>query len=130
MMAQHTKGWNANQAPVAPSTPSQARGATDQDSDISRVSEVVERGALTRQAMDLNVKEGVVIVESRTTSSERERTASADKQTSDESGGPRRLRVADAALSGNSALPTPRSSADDTPRQGGNHAGGWQMSVE
>ena len=44
----------------------------------------MERGALTRQAMDLNVKEGVVIVESRTTSSERKREASAEKQTSDD----------------------------------------------
>ena len=42
LMAQHTKGWNANQAPVAPST-----------------------GALTRQAMDLDVKGGLVIVQLR-----------------------------------------------------------------
>ena len=167
MMALHTKGWNANQAPVAPSTPSQARGATDQDSDISRVSESRGAGSSDSSSNGFRCKGGVVIVqlrvapqavsasekhpqssdsssngfrckggrsdcsvESRITSSERKREASAEKQTSDESDGPRLLRIAQEAFAGYSSSLEPRSSDDGTTRQGCNHAGGWPSAMD
>ena len=132
MMAQHTEGWNANQAPVAPSTPSQARGSTDQDSDISRVSESRGAGSSDSSSNGFRCKGGRsdCSVESRITSSERKREASAEKQTSDESDGPRLLRIAQEAFAGYSSSLEPRSSADDTTRQGCNRAGGWPSAVD
>ena len=86
MMTQHTKEWSANQAPVAPSTPSQARGATDQESDISRVSESRGAGSSDSSSNGFRCKGGRsdCSVESRITSSERKQEASAEKQTSDD----------------------------------------------
>ena len=132
LMAQHTKGWNANQAPVAPSTPSQARGSTDQDSDISRVSESRGAGSSDSSSNGFRCKGGRsdCSVESRITSSERKREASAEKQTSDESDGPRLLRIAQEAFAGYSSSLEPRSSDDGTTRQGCNHAGGWPSAMD
>ena len=118
--AQHTKGRNANQAPAAPPTPPQARGATDQESDTSRAPE--SRGAGSPDPSSNG--------QSRITSSERKREASAEKQTSDESDGPRLLRIAQEAFAGYSSSLGPRSSADDTTRQGCNRAGGWPSAVD
>ena len=132
LMAQHTKGCNANQAPVAPSTPSQARGASDQESDISRVSESRGAGSSDSSSNGFRCKGGRsdCSVESRITSSERKQEASAEKQTSDESDGPRLLRIAQEAFAGYSSSLEPRSSADDTTRQGCNRAGGWPSAVD
>ena len=126
LMAQHTKGCNANQAPVAPSTPSQARG------DISRVSESRGAGSSDSSSNGFRCKGGRsdCSVESRITSSERKQEASAEKQTSDESDGPRLLRIAQEAFAGYSSSLEPRSSDDGTTRQGCNHAGGWPSAMD
>ena len=130
--AQHTKGRNANQAPAAPPTPPQARGATDQESDTSRAPESRGAGSPDPSSNGPRCKGGRSdrSVESRITSSERKREASAEKQTSDESDGPRLLRIAQEAFAGYSSSLEPRSSDDGTTRQGCNHAGGWPSAMD
>ena len=132
MMTQHTKEWSANQAPVAPSTPSQTCGATDQYSDISSVSDRRGAGSSDSSSSDSSSNgsrckggRSDCSVTSRTTSSERKRSAPAGTQTSDELARSRLLRIAQTAFTENSSSLEPRSSADDTPRQGDNRAGGW-----
>ena len=127
MMTQHTKEWSANQAPVAPSTPSQTCGATDQYSDISSVSDRRGAGSSDSSSNGSRCKGGRsdCSVTSRTTSSERKRSAPAGTQTSDELARSRLLRIAQTAFTENSSSLEPRSSVDDTPRQGDNRAGGW-----
>ena len=132
MMTQHTKEWSANQAPVAPSTPSQTCGATDQYSDISSVSDRRGAGSSDSSSSDSSSNgsrckggRSDCSVTSRTTSSERKRSAPAGTQTSDELARSRLLRIAQTAFTENSSSLEPRSSVDDTPRQGDNRAGGW-----
>ena len=81
-MFQHTEGWSANQAPVAPSIPVQTRGATEQDPDNNTVSECRGAGSSDSSSNGSRCKggHGDCSVESRTTSSERERASSADEQ--------------------------------------------------
>ena len=117
MMTQHTKEWSANQAPVAPSAPAQTCGSTDQYSDISSVSD--RRGAGSSDSSS-----SYYSASSRTTSTEHKRSAPAGTQTSDELTRSRLVRIAQAAFTENSSSLEPRSSVDDTPRQGDNRAGG------
>ena len=88
----------------------------------------MERGTLTRQAMDLDVKGGVVIVQLRVAS----QAVSASKKHPQKNRRrmTRLLRIAQEAFAGYSSSLEPRSSDDGTTRQGCNHAGGWPSAMD